>query len=56
MIEVIGFEINLAKNSKTDPKMLYSYIRSNKINTLNSESDEDLTTPAEIADSLNTYF
>ena len=59
--EVIEFESNLAKNSKTDPKMLYSYIRSkqltnNRITTLTSDSGEDLSTPAEIADSLNTYF
>ena len=41
--------------------MLYSYIRSkqltnNRITTLTSDSGEDLSTPAEIADSLNTYF
>ena len=59
--EVVEFESNLAKNSKTDPKMLYSYIRSkqltnNRITTLTSDSGEDMSTPAEIADSLNTYF
>ena len=59
--EVTGFESNLAKNSKTDPKMLYSYIRSkqltnNRITTLTSDSGEDSSTPAEIAESLNTYF
>ena len=42
--EVVEFESNLAKNSKTDPKMLYSYIRSkqltnNRITTLTSDSD-----------------
>ena len=41
--------------------MLYSYIRSkqltnNKLTTLTSDSGEDLSTPAVIADSLNTYF
>ena len=30
-IEVSGFESNLAKYSKTDPKMLYSYIRSKQV-------------------------
>ena len=59
--EVIGFENNLAKNSKTDPKMLYSYIRSKqltnyRITALTSDSGEDLSTSAEIAESLNTYF
>ena len=51
--EVIEFESNLAKNSKTDPKMLYSYIRSkqltnNRITTTTSDSGEDLSTQAEI--------
>ena len=46
---------------KTDPKILYSYIRSkqltnNRIITLKSDSGEDMSTPTEIADSLNTYF
>ena len=59
--EVVEFESNLAKNSKTDPKMLYSYIRSkqltnNRITTLTSDSGEDMSAPAEITDSLNTYF
>ena len=41
--------------------MLYSYIRSkqltnNRITTLTSDSGEDLSTTAEIADGLNTYF
>ena len=41
--------------------MLYSYIRSKKLTnyriiTLTSDSGEDLSTPAEKADSLNTYF
>ena len=61
MKEVIGFKSNLAKNSKTDPKMQYSYIRSkkvtnNRINKLTPDSCVDLSTPAEIADSINTYF
>ena len=59
--EVIEFESNLAKNSKTNPKILYSYIRSkqntnNRITTLTSDPGEDLSTSAQIADSLNTYF
>ena len=50
--EIIKFESNLAKNSKTDPKILYSYIRSkqltnNRITTLTSDSGEDLSTPAD---------
>ena len=55
------YESKLAKYSKTDPKILYSYIRSkqltnNRITTLTSDSGEDFSTPAEIADSLKTYF
>ena len=43
---VVEFESNLAKNSKTDPKMLYSYIRSkkltnNRMTTLTSDSVVD---------------
>ena len=46
--EVIKFESNLAKNSKTEPKMIFSYIRSkqltnNRITTLTSDSGEVLS-------------
>ena len=69
--EVIEFESNLAKNSLTDLNMLYSYIRSVNWQitellitelqnywqiTLTYDSGEDLSTPAEIAESLNNYF
>ena len=59
--EVIEFESKLEYNSKTDPKILHSYIRSkeltnNRITSLTSDSSEGLSTPAEKADSLNTYF
>ena len=41
--------------------MLYAYIRNkqlvnNRITTLTPDTGEDLSTPAEVADSLNTYF
>ena len=58
---VTEFEGALAKNSKSQPKLLYSYIRNkqqvnNKITTLTSDTGEDMSTPTEIVDSLNTYF
>ena len=57
----IGFESNLEKKSKTDSKMLYSYIRSkqmtnNRFTALTSDSGEDLSTSAQIAKSLNNYL
>ena len=58
--EVIEFESTLAVKSKMLPKMLYSYIRNkqlnNRITTLTSGTGEDMSTSAEIANSLNTYF
>ena len=48
-------------DSKTDPKLLYLYIRYKQVTNSRiirslSDSGEDLSTPAEIADGLNTYF
>ena len=49
------------KNSKSQPKLLYSQIRNkqhgnNKITTLTSDTGEDMPAPTEIVDRLDTYF
>jgi hypothetical protein len=58
---VKNYEKNLAKEAKTNPKKIYSYINSKSkikglIRALNSENGESIIIPSEIVEILNNAF
>jgi hypothetical protein len=56
-----AFEKDLSRKAKSNPKLLYSYVRKkqkvqNHIRMINSVAGDTVTDPSEISNSLNSYF